>query len=84
MGAGYHRVDERSMVELRLLLEGNKRRRAFHPEYLSKKLDPESLALSLLISPAFPSLGEGSGSRALLFLCVHVFLSLSRRQRYRE
>ena len=49
----------------------------FRPaHHLGEEFGPENLAIALLISPAFPFLGEGSGSHALLFLCLHlVFLT---------
>lgn len=72
MGGGNHTVDEGSMVKLCLLLEGDEHRRTLHPENLGEEFYPERLALALLISPALPSLGEGSGSYALLFLCFHI------------
>ena len=69
---GNHTVDEGSMVKLCLLLEGDEHRRTLHPENLGEEFYPERLALALLISPALPSLDEGSGSYALLFLCFHI------------
>lgn len=58
-----------------LLLKVYELRRTLDAKYFRQEFYPECLAFSLLISPAFPFLGEGSGSHALLFLCLHlVFL----------
>src|SRR5699024_3321128 len=51
-------VDETGMVQVHLLLKGNKLARVLHPIYIMQQAEPEGLAVAFFISAVFPDLGK--------------------------
>ena len=64
-------VNKVCIVNLYLLFETDKVRCILYAIDLRKQFQPERLAVPLLISSAFPTLCEFSGSDSYLFLCLH-------------
>ncbi len=73
MRGGYHGIDERCVVQPRLLLKANEIGCIANAIDIGEQVNPKQLALALLISPTLPSFYKIGSRRALLFLCKHIF-----------
>ena len=73
----YHHIDERSVVELCLLLKLQEQRRIFHAEHLGDEFGPEHLAFALFIATPFPATCKFPGCLSLLLLGFHLQMILS-------